>query len=664
MLRMSSLPYPALMAPFELARRRLRNRLVHPSMTTLMAEHARVSAPMLQYFANRARGGAAMLVTEPLSMARHHHLANRVDAWNDTDLEGLKRLAAAVEEQDCRILGQLLERGRARNQPGRSYDGIGASALPDDLSWSMPRVITTGEIRALIAEYVQSAVRLARCGFSGLEISAGHGHFFHQMLSPRSNVRDDEYGVDLEGRTRLLRELVSALRSACGHDFIIGLKLPGNDWIPGSIEPDYAAAVAARLTASREVDYVCFAWGSHSRSLERHVPDGHSARVPYRALIRQLRAAIPEVPVVGLGRITDPAEADTMIAEGTADLVALGRALIADASWFNKAAAGRAHDIRYCVSCNTCWERISLARLPLACDNNPRVGRHDEVDFRPAPALVRKRIAVVGAGPAGLEAAWVAAQRGHAVTVFGRDREVGGKLRVRTRLPGGEALSSVYDYQHAAALRAGVHFRLGVEAGVDDIMACSPDAVVIATGADMVPPLWLPKASSEAALVPDLRRAMRETLRYTERQSGSAVVFDMDHSEGTYAAAEHLCTLFDRVVILTPRDTIGQDLPVVVRQGVLRRLAEKRIEIMREVDVVWSERLAEARLEYACVHTGRIGWVDDVAWLAWSTPRSPADSLVSLLRSRAVPVRVVGDARVARTLHAATLEGHEAGCEL
>jgi len=164
--------------------------------------------------------------------------------------------------------------------------------------------------------------------------------------------------------------------------------------------------------------------------------------------------------------------------------------------------------------------------------------------------------------------------------------------------------------------------------------------------------------------VPDLRRAMRETLRYTERQSGSAVVFDMDHSEGTYAAAEHLCTLFDRVVILTPRDSIGQDLPIVVRQGVLRRLAEKRIEIVREVDVIWSERLAEARLEYACVHTGRIGWVDDVAWLAWSTPRSPADSLVSLLRSRAVPVRVVGDARVARTLHAATLEGHEAGCEL
>jgi 2,4-dienoyl-CoA reductase-like NADH-dependent reductase (Old Yellow Enzyme family) len=662
---MNALPYPALMAPFELAGRRLRNRLVHPSMTTLMAEQARVTSPMVQYFENRARGGAAMLVTEPLSMARHHHLASRADAWNDTDLDGLKRLAAAVESHDCRILGQLLERGRARNQPGRSYDGIGASALPDDLSWSMPRVLTTAEIRALIEEYVQSAERLAHCGFSGLEISAGHGHFFHQVLSPRANARDDAYGGDLEGRTRLLRELVTGLRSACGPHFIVGLKLPGNDWIPGSIEPDHAAAIARRLTSSREVDYVCFAWGSHSRSLERHVPDGHTPRVPYRDLIRQLRMAIPDTPVIGLGRITDPAEADALIAKGTADLVAVGRALVADPAWYDKAVAGRAHDIRYCVSCNTCWERISLQRLPLGCDNNPRVGRADEVDFRPAHAPARKRIVVVGAGPAGMEAAWVAAQRGHAVTLFGRSVEVGGKLRLRARLPGGEGLSSVYDYQHAAALRARVDLRLGVEATTNDIAVLSPDEVVMATGADMVPPLWLPAQVHALGWVPDLRRAMAGALRHSARQAGTAVLFDMDHSEGTYAAAEHLCRLFARVVVLTPRDTIGQDLPVVVRQGVLRRFAEQRIEVVREVEVVWSDAIElEARLDYTCVHTGRMGRIDDLAWLAWSTPRTPNDRLVQPLRDLGIAVRIVGDARVARSLHAATFEGHQAGCEI
>ncbi len=654
--------YPALQAPFTLAGKRLRNRLVHLSMSTQMARDARVSDRMIQYFANRARGGAAMVVTEPLSMAPHHLLASRADAWNDRDLDGLKRLADAVESQDSRIVAQLLERGRARNQPGRTYDGIGMSALPDDLSWSMPRVLGASEIARMIDAFAASAGRLKRCGFSGLEISAGHGHFFHQTLSPWSNARTDEYGGDLEGRTRLLRELMSAIRSHCGSDFILGLKLPGNDWIPGSIDPSYAGAVAARLTASGEADYVCFAWGSHSRSLERHIPDGHGARVPYRELIRALRQSIPGVPLIATGRITDPAEAEALLVEGHAELVGVGRALVTDPAWLNKAAAGRAHDIRYCVSCNTCWERISPARLEIGCDNNPRVGMPDEVDYWPVKAERSKRVVVVGAGAAGLEAAWVSAARGHAVTVFSSSTEVGGKLRLRARLPGGEAVSSVYDYQHAAALRAGARFRLGETATVDSVMALQPDEVVLATGAQMVAPLWLPPAIREAGLVPDLRSAMEEVLRHRQRQAGSAVIVDMDHGEGTYAAAEQLHALFDRVVLLTPRDTIAQDVPIVVRQGILRRLAEKHIQIIGLVEPLWTESFEDrGQLEYRHVYTGEVGVLDDVAFLAWSTPRSPTLDLADALRERGIEPRQVGDALSARALHAATSEGHAAG---
>lgn len=654
--------YSSMLSPLTLAGKRLRNRVVHLSMTTYSNRDAKVGPMLLNYCVSRARGGAAMLVTEPISMARHHHLATRADAWNDNDLDGLSRLAHAVESEDCRLIAQLLERGRARNQPGRSFDGIGMSVLPDDLSWSMPRALLRNEIAPLIDEYAKAAARLKRCGWSGLEISAGHGHFFHQTLSPWSNRRTDDYGGDLEGRTRLLRELIAAIRADCGRDFILGVKLPGNDWLPGSISPAYAAAVARRLTSDGLVDYVGFCWGSHSRTLERHVPDGYTERVPYRSTIRELALAIPEVPVIAVGRITDPAEADAIVADGTAAMVGVGRALITDPAWVNKAQAGRAHDIRYCVSCNTCWERISQQRLPIGCDNNPRVGLADEVDYRPPKAERARRVVVVGAGPAGLEAAWIAAARGHQVTVLTRGDEVGGKLRLRARLPGGESVSSVYDYQHAIALRYGCRFVTRREASLADVLALEPDAVIVATGADMVAPLWLPEAVREAGLVPDLRAAMIEVLRHGGRQSGTAVIFDMDHGEGTYAAAEHLHSVFDRVVIVTPRDTIAQDLPVVVRQGILRRLNEKRISVITLSEPVWNERVEDAA-ELACVnvYNGEQTVVSDLAFLAWSTPRAPDDALPRALAERGIVVHRVGDAQAARSLYAATSEGHAAG---
>jgi hypothetical protein len=655
-------PYPSLLAPFSLAGKPLRNRVVHASMSTVMAANARVSDRMIQYFANRAQGGAAMVVTEPLSMARHQHLATRVGVWNDDDLNGIKRLVEAVEIHDCRIVGQLLERGRGRNNFGRTPDAIGASALPDDLSWTMPRPLRADEIRALVEEFANSAVRMQRCGFSGIEISAAHGHFFHQFFSPWSNVRTDQYGGDLAGRCRLVAELVAAIRDLCGSNFIVGLKLPGDDGLPNSINAALAGQIAAELCAPGTVDYVCFAQGSHSRTLEMHVPDGHRPRVPYRDLIRSLHASIPDVPVIALGRITDPAEADALIADGTAELAGIGRALITDAAWTLKAALGRAHDIRYCVSCNTCWEQVSTLRSPLACDNNPRLARVDEVNFWPSLAAERKRVVIVGAGVAGLEAAWVAAARGHEVTLFGRSAEVGGKTRLRALLPGGEATSSVYDYQLAAAQRAGVRFVLGRSATLEDVLAQQPQEVVLATGANMVAPSWLPAEVREAGLVPDLRSAMQDVLRHTSRQAGTAVIFDMDHGEGTYAAAEHLHTLFEKVVIITPRDTIAQEIAVVVRQGILRRLHEKRIRIIVLAEPRWSEGFEnDGRLDYVDRYNGDVDFIDNVAFLAWSTPRAPEDDLASGLRAHSIIARQVGDCFSARGLLAATAEGHAVG---
>ncbi|HYF09307.1 MAG TPA: NAD(P)-binding protein [Acetobacteraceae bacterium] len=655
-------PYPHLFSPFALAGRRLRNRIAHLAILSLLSPGGRVSERHIQYCANRARGGAGMIIAEPVNMAPHQFVSFKVNVRDDSELDGLKRWAAAVEGEDCRLLAQVQESGRGRHAPGRNYEAVGASPLPDDISWTMPHALTPAEIRVMVEGFAAGARRLQRCGFSGVELSAGHGHIFHQFMSAWSNIREDEYGGDFENRMRLTVETVAAIRASCGSGFIIGAKMPGDDGVPGSIGPDLAAQIAARLAVSG-VDYLAFAQGTHARTLDMHVPDGNWPAVPFRDLIRRLRPTAGGVPVMALGRITDPAEAEGLLAAGEAELIGLGRALITDPAWPRKAAAGRARDIRYCVSGNACWQTV-ISHRALACDNNPRVAERDELGPLPRAAH-RKRIVVVGAGIAGLEAAWVAAVRGHEVTLFGRSPEPGGKLRLHARLPGGEALSSIYDYQHAEARKAGVRMELGIEATAAEVLALRPDAVIVATGARMIWPRCLPEGLREQGIVPDLRAALPDLLRLSGRQPGAAVLFDMDHTDGTYAAASLLRRLFGRVVIATPRESIAQDCALVTRQGILRRFHQQRIEILPFVEPRWTAAFEqEGRLECTHVYTGEVTEIPDVAFFAYATPRAPDDAIAQPLREAGLKVRLIGDAKVARAPMAATAEGYAAALAL
>ena len=654
--------YSALFSPFTLAGKRLKNRIVHASMTTRMGDKGRVTERQLHYYANRAIGGAAMIITEPLSMARHQHIPYKIVAYNDDELDGLKRWAHAVESHDCRLLGQIQDPGRGRHEAGRNPEAVGASALPDDLSGTVPRPLTIDEIHRMNDDFAQSAARLKRCGFSGVEISAGHGHMFHQFMSPWSNAREDEYGGDVTGRTRLITEMIAAIRAACGSDFILGIKLPGDDGVPGGIGPAEAARIAAHVTAGKTVDYVTFAQGSHARSLEMHVPDDHEPRAAYMPLFRSLRNAVHGLPLIGLGRITDPAEADAIIASGDVELVALGRALVADPAWPLKAAQGRAHDIRYCVSCNNCWYVGAAFHQSLSCDNNPRVAQANEVDYWPALASSKKRVLVIGAGVAGMEAAWTAAARGHDVTVFSRSPGIGGKARLRAQLPGGEALSSVYDYQHSAAQRAGVRFELGVTATVAGVIARQPDTVILATGATMVAPRWLPMHARD--LVSDLRTALQAVLHIKTRQPGTAVIYDMDQSEGTYAGAEFLQRIFARVVIITPRDAIAEETSMVTHQAINRRLSAKGIDVMTLSEPLWTDDVENGNLEIVQVYTREKTVIRNVTFFTYSTPRAPDIALVAPLRAAGIDVRLTGDCMTPRNVMAATAEGHAAGHDI
>ena len=652
--------YPTLFSSWTLGGVPLRNRLAHASILTHLAKDGRPTDRLLNYLANRARGGAAMIVTEPLAMLSRLPPSNRVHAFSDDALPELTRLVDAVEEYGTRLIGQIQDPGRGRHQIGRNESAIGASALPDDLSWTVPRVLTGLEIHQLIEEWAIASRRLQRAGFSGVEISAGHGHLFHQFLSSQSNVRKDEFGGDRTGRTLFLVKLITRIRAMCGRPFIIGIKLPASDSIKGGIDCVEAAKIAKHIADCGELNYWTFAWGAHADSLWQHLPGEEGDRAPYLEQIKELRRAEPSIPTGALGYITDPNEAEKALTDGTADIVFLGRAMIADPAWGEKARQGREQEIRYCVSCNNCW-RSTVEAGAVACDNNPAIGIKDEALWRPTKTLHQRRVVVVGGGVAGLEVAWIAAARGHSVSLLGSENGWGGKTRLHAELPGSENLSSVYDYQFLAAQREGVQLYAGF-ASILDIQALEPDTVVLATGATMLVPSFVPEIYALEGLIPDLRQLVADFMILKTSGNGRLVIFDKDHTEMTYAAAEFLSHRFTEVIIVTPRDRLASDCSLINRQKIYSRLYRCGVKIITSSEPANLDKLEEGLVVIYNIYSGVAEDLTDISSITYSCSRSPNDGLVKPLEDGGYNVVRVGDCFAPRSLLAATGQGFEVGC--
>ncbi len=643
-----------LFQPIELAGRRLRNRIVHLATLTQYGEKNGVSDRLVDYHAARAAGGAAASIVEGLAVHPSSvPLRSVVTLFDDANADGLKRLAEAGESRDCRMIGQLWHVGR--QQLWSPIDSpVGVSDQPDAYSWTVPHVLELGEIADIVAGFVDSARRLQAAGFSGVELHGAHGYLITQFLSPWSNTRDDEYGGDRTRRLRFVREIAGGIREVCRKGFIVGLKMPAQEGVAGGIDLAEAQAITRDLTGDGVLDYFAYSQGNFSQSLDDHTPDMHYRPGHFLDLHKQLREAAGGIPVMAVGRVTDSAHAETVLADGQADLIGLGRALVADPALPNKARDGRIAETRPCVFCNLCWGEIHQGK-PLLCFLSPTLSTPAEVDERIEPAATAKRLVVVGAGPAGLETAWRAAARGHHVTLIDADSEPGGGLRLDARLPGRDEMAKAIDYLVGRCQAHGVEMRLGQAAAPTAIAAERPDLVVLATGATPRRP-DLP-ADAEAV---SWREALPGLLEGGAR-SGRAVLFDMDHSDPTYAFAHLLTQRFEGVTLLTPRVQIGRNVPYTNALGIYRRLLNAGVEIVTTALPVDHR---DGRVTWRNAFTGKETVVDDVALFAYSTPRKANDALAAPLRAAGFEVRLIGDARAPRTLFSAIHEGAKTANEL
>lgn len=567
-----------LLDPITLGGLRLRNRIAHAAVTTRYAEAGRVTPRLIAYHAARARGGAALLVTEPMNLLPSQRAPHKVRAHDPANFPGLEAWAAAVRAEGAHLVAQLQDPGRGRLLIGTEVAAIAPSAIADDLSGVLPRALSTGEVEDLVRDFAAAARRLRELGFAGVEISAGHGHLIHQFLAARSNLRTDRYGGGVEGRARFLTELCRALRSECGADFAIGVKLPGEDVMPEGIDLDAAAAITRCVHATGVVDYLTWCWGGHSRSLHLHLPtverpttDGPgaaAAAAPYAPKIAVLARHAPGIKVAALGLIRTPVEAEQLLRQGLADFVQIGRPFIADADWGRHAErelAARSTARRPCIACNHCWGRISRGE-PLGCTVNPALteGREAEATTPAASSpTAPRRVVVVGAGPAGLAAACAAAERGAAVTVFGAGERPLRRLRAASVLPGGAALSDLADHLEVRAAQAGIEYRGGRMAGASDIVAAQPTEVVLACGAE-----------------PGQRERWREALQASGAGSVRALTIVDGTGEATAPSlAVHASSLGHRVVLLTADAGPAAVLPLVERQRWAERCAAADVDV-------------------------------------------------------------------------------------
>jgi 2,4-dienoyl-CoA reductase (NADPH2) len=639
-------PYPHLFSPGTIGGVTIRNRIVQSAMGTGLMELGRVGDREVAFQEERARGGVGLIVNGGTSVHETSGFPVRIltELWDESAVESLRRRAEAVQRHGARIFGQLIHLGRETPGGVTDFAPLAPSPVPSPRSADTPHELTRAEIATLVDAYARSAANLQAAGYDGTEIHGAHGYLVAQFLSPASNRRDDAYrGDTLEGRMRLLRELVEAIRTRCGDGFALGVRLSADEHAPGGLRLDDTLEIVDALQEASPVDYVSITTGMRGGYVKDSSWDEGFA-LGLAEAVKQ----IVDVPVIAAGRIRRPDLAERALAAGQVDFVAIGRAMLVDPEWPEKARTGRADQIRPCIGIVQDCRR---AEGIVACAVNARTGR--ETEFPPVARTAEpRRVVVVGAGPAGLEAARVAAEAGHDVVVFEREAVPGGQVRIAAAGPTREEQLDFVFYLEREVTRLGVDLRYGHAARKRDVLAEEPDLVVVAAGATPIAPEFTVDGGARVVTVWDLLGGGVKDI------PARAVV--LDDAIGFWhgvSSAEFLAEQGASVELLTPARGVALAIPHESVGGALHRLRANGVRF-RPLATIASVSGTTVSLSDP-VTGGPLGEVE-ADLVVVRTRLRMNDELVGQLEDEVPALVAIGDCSAPRRLSHAVLDANVA----
>jgi 2,4-dienoyl-CoA reductase-like NADH-dependent reductase (Old Yellow Enzyme family)/thioredoxin reductase len=665
--------YPRLFSPWQVRNTTIPNRVVFaPTCPTWVADpyEGVFTDQAVSYYEERAKGGCGLIIIGGTIIHREalYSEFNFPGLWNDEQVAGLARVAEAVHRHGCKLATQLLHVGlRAmpvlKKDPAYDFDAEWYMVAPSQVppgeypNAPMPKELEEHEIEDILQAYQSAAARAIAAGLDGVEFHMSHGYLPWQFLSPLYNHRQDRWGGSYENRLQFPLEAMRRIRSGIGDEPFLGYRINSTSFWPGDLELDDVKRIVSDLEAQGDVDYVNLSAGVHHSFIHTPMTYEPGWERGYTKAVKDVSSK----PVLLVGRITHPKIAEEILAADEADAILLARQLFADAEWGRKAQEGREEDIRRCVAANYCWRSV-IRGGRVQCIYNPEVGRERHWG---AGTLVdapeRKKALVIGAGPAGLEYARVAAARGHQIVVLEREHEVGGHVRWYSLLPGRKEFGQIATWLHRQAQANGASIRTGEEVTAESIDALldseQPDHVVVATGATYRRDGW---QGQTAAPLPGWETAncvtWDEVATGKANPSGSVIVLDDLQDAAAPLTAVKLAQDGASVRIVTRWPMIGMEtIPEVYYLWIRQQVYEAGVDVIPDLFV---RQIDGRSVELINVYMPDHVQTFEADWIVMATGRRSENRLYHVLRERGASVETIGDATAPRATYEAVYEGH------
>jgi 2,4-dienoyl-CoA reductase-like NADH-dependent reductase (Old Yellow Enzyme family)/thioredoxin reductase len=632
--------FPKLFATGHIGRLELKNRLIMPPMATNYAsKEGEVTDRQIAYYEERAKGGVGLIIIEVscVDMPVGKGMGRQIAVDDDKFIPGLSRLAKAIKRHGAGAAIQLHHAGRQTTARITHHQPVAPSPITGD--GEIPRELTLDEIAALIQRFGDAAERAKKAGFDGVEIHGAHGYLVSQFLSPLSNHRQDDYGGSLENRSRFLLEIIRDARSKVGKYYPLWCRLSAMEMgVDGGITVEETQTVA-KMAEKAGVDAIHVS--AHQVGPARRPPMAQPTCyfVPWAQAIKE----VVSVPVIAVSRIP-PELAEDVIRDGKADFVSIGRQLLVDPYLPQKTAAGKIEDIRPCICCLTCLDSINWSREGVRCVVNPTLGREQDSELKQTKSP--KKVVVVGGGPGGMEAARVAALRGHKVVLFDDDKEPGGQLILATKPPYKDTLEPFRQYLIRQVKKAGIELRLGQKFTPSMVDELKPDVVILATGVKPFTPQ-----------IPGIER--KKVVQAEEVLMGAAIGDRVAIIGGELVGCETALLLIEKgkkVTIMRRGPELATKVHRFIREPMLSRLKYKGADILAGVE--YQEITDAGVVVKTASGEKKVVVADTVVLAAGSTPNT---DLAKALKDKVDRVIPVGDCVEPRSIMEAVEEGFKAG---